>query len=351
MDNRGKVSIIIGCYNVSRWLIEKQLSCILNQTYKDLEVLLINDGSTDDTLDICNSLRENDNRIIVISKENGGLGSARNTGLDHASGDFVWFYDVDDEVDQDLIEKNVSWMTENQTDLNVFGYWCITPSLNLTQEVGFKERIITDNLQLKQIFVEELLIVPNGNGFAWNKFYRRSFLEQCHFRFGNQRIQQDELFNTQLYPKLKRVYISSELLYHYYIYNTGNTRSNYIPNRFDIYLSIDKGLKSFVKDWELNDQRVTDYINQRLYAGINTSIKFNTFHRNAPHSIREKKSIIMNILNRPESVECLNRVDTKKLSLEQKMYHYSYLNKSFVAICVLRYLFNNIRRIKHFIQR
>lgn len=351
MDNRGKVSIIIGCYNVSRWLIEKQLSCILNQTYKDLEVLLINDGSTDDTLDICYSLKEKDNRIIVISKENGGLGSARNAGLDHASGDFVWFYDVDDEVEQDLIEKNVSWMTNYQTDLNVFGYWCITPSQNLTQEVGFKERVITDNLQLKNIFVDELLLVPNGNGFAWNKFYRRSFLELHHFRFGNQRIQQDELFNVQLYPRLERVYISSELLYHYYIYNTGNTRSNYIPNRYDIYLSIDKGLKAFVSDWELNDKRVNDYINQRLYAGMNTSIKFNTFHKDAPHSIIGKKSIIMNILDRPESVECLSSVNTNQLSLEQKMYHYSYLIKSFVAICVLRFLFNNMRRIKHFIQR
>lgn len=351
MDNRGKVSIIIGCYNVSKWLREKRLSCILKQTYKDIEILLVNDGSTDDTLDICNSLRENDDRIIVISKENGGLGSARNAGLDHASGDFVWFYDVDDEAELDLIEKNVSWMTKNQTDLNVFGYWCITPSQNLTQEVGFKERLITDNLQLKKIYVDELLFIPNGNGFAWNKFYRRSFIEQNHFRFGNQRIQQDELFNAQLYPRLERILISSELLYHYYIYDIGNTRSNYIPNRYEIYLSIDKGLKDFAKEWKLDDKRVNDYINHRLYAGMNTSIKYNTFHKDAPHSIREKKSIIMNILDRPESVECLSSVNTNQLSLEQKIYHYSYLNKSFVAICVLRFLFNNMRRIKHFIQR
>ena len=136
-----KVSIIIGCYNVSNWLKEKKLSCILNQTYSNIEIILVNDGSTDDTLTICNSLKEIDNRIVIINKENGGLGSARNAGLDRASGDYIWFYDVDDEAEPDLIKKNVSWMSQYQTDLNIFGYWCITPSQHLTQEIKFKERI------------------------------------------------------------------------------------------------------------------------------------------------------------------------------------------------------------------
>ena len=185
MNNTIKVSIIIGCYNVSKWLKDKSLSCILNQSYKNIEILLVNDGSTDDTLSACNHLKGIDDRIIVISKENGGLGSARNTGLDHAKGDYVWFYDVDDEVELDIIEKNVLWMDQYKTDLNIFGYWCITPLQNLTQEVSFNKRLISNNQELKSIFVDELLLVPNGNGFAWNKFYRRSFLEDHHSRFGN----------------------------------------------------------------------------------------------------------------------------------------------------------------------
>lgn len=345
----GKVSIIIGCYNVSRWLKEKKLSCILNQTYKNIEVLLVNDGSTDDTLSLCNSLKKEDDRIIVITKENRGLGSARNEGLDHATGDYIWFYDVDDEVELNLIEKNVSWMSRHQTDLNIFGFWCITPSQNLTQEVIFKERIITKNNQLKSIFVDELLLVPNGNGFAWNKFYRRSFIEKYHFRFGDQRIQQDELFNTQLYPLLCRVYISSELLYHYYIYKFGNTRSKFIPDRYDIYISIFKGLRDFSTKWELDNKRLGQYIYNRLYVGLNTSVLFNTFHEDAPYSLKEKKHIIYNILNREETLECLDHIDISKKSFEQKLYYKAYRSKSFISICLLRFIFNHLRAIKHLI--
>lgn len=342
-----KVSIIIGCYNVSNWLKEKKLSCILNQTYSNIEIILVNDGSTDDTLTICDSLKEIDNRIVIVNKENGGLGSARNAGLDRASGDYIWFYDVDDEAEPDLIEKNVSWMSQYQTDLNIFGYWCITSPQHITKEVKFKERIINDNQQLKSIFVNELLLVPNGNGFAWNKFYRRSFIEKNHFRFGNQRIQQDELFNSQLYPQLSKVFISSELLYHYYIYGSGNTRSKFIPDRYDIYVSIYKGLKDFSTKWGLNDLRLNNYINNRLYSGLNSSILFNTFHKDCTYSLKEKKHIIFDILDRKETIECLDNIDIRKKNLEQKLYYKAYRNKSFISILILRFILNNLRIIKN----
>ena len=98
MENQGVVSVIICCYNVSHWLETKRLSCILNQSYSNIEIILVDDGSTDNTLPLCRDLATVDGRIKVITKENGGLGSARNVGLDAATGKYVWFYDVDDEA-------------------------------------------------------------------------------------------------------------------------------------------------------------------------------------------------------------------------------------------------------------
>ena len=240
MDTQDKalVSVIICLYNVSSFLREKKLSCILQQTYKNLEIILVDDGSTDDTYLLCEKLRNIDKRITLVKKENGGLGTARNAGLDNATGAYVWFYDVDDEADLQLIEKNVHWMEVYKSDMNIFGYHCITPALSLSENVSFTERKIHENQQLKSVFIDELLFVPNGNGFAWNKFYRRSFIEKYGFRFGCQRIQQDEVFNLQFYPFLDNVYISSELLYTYYIYSSGNNRSRYIHDRINIYISI-----------------------------------------------------------------------------------------------------------------
>ena len=346
-----KVSIIIGLYNVSFFLEEKRLSCLLNQTYSNLEIILVNDGSTDDTLSICHDLAKKDKRIVIVNKENGGLGSARNAGLDAATGEYIWFYDVDDEAELNLIEKNVRWMQAYQTDLNIFGYYCITPHLQTTEKVRFKERNITDNEFLKSVFIDELLLIPNGNGFAWNKFYRKSFIDKYQIRFGNQRIQQDEVFNLQFYPKLDKVYISSELLYHYYIYNTGNTRSKFIKDRYEIYHSIFMHLKDFASSWKLHDKRLEKYTYQRFYSGIENVILFNTFHPDSGYSLQEKKKEILRILNLASTKECLMFIKQNiPLGLEQRMYLKAYISKSFYQILCLKKVSKLLRDIKHFIK-
>ena len=224
---KGKVSVIIGLFNVVKYLEEKRLSCILQQSWNNLEILLINDGSTDNTPEICRELAREDSRIKFIDKTNGGLGSARNAGLDSASGEFVWFYDVDDDVELDLVEKNVRWMQDFGVDMTIFGMTLTYPDTGKTEESHFTDRLFTNNDDLKASFVDELFLVPNGNGFVWNKFYRLDFIQRVRARFGHQLIQQDELFNLQLYPQVCRLYLSSEALYHYYIYSSGNNRSRY----------------------------------------------------------------------------------------------------------------------------
>lgn len=346
-----KVSIIIGLYNVASFLKEKRLSCILNQTYSNIEIILVNDGSIDETQVICEELHAVDNRIIIVNKPNGGLGSARNAGLDAATGNYIWFYDVDDEAELDLIEKNVRWMQTYQTDLNIFGYYCITPHLHTTEEVRFKERKIIDNLSLKSIFIDELLFVPNGNGFAWNKFYRKSFIDKHQIRFGNQRIQQDEVFNLQFYPLLEKVYISSELLYHYYIYNIGNTRSKFIKDRYEIYHSIFNKLKDFAVRWNLQDKRLEKYTYQRFYAGIENVILFNTFHQDSGYSLQEQKKEILRILNLASTKECLMYMkQNQHFGLEQRMYLKAYTNQSFYQILCLKKISKLLRDMKHFIK-
>ncbi len=346
-NKKGLVSIIICLYNVSSYLREKKLSCIFQQTYQNLEIILVDDGSTDDTYTLCEELKDSDDRIILIRKRNGGLGSARNVGLDHAQGEYIWFYDVDDEADSQLVEKNVEWMETFGSDMNIFGYHCITPALHLSEEVHFKERIIHDNKTLKSIFVDELLFVPNGNGFAWNKFYRSSFIEKYGFRFGNQRIQQDEGFNLQFYPLLNNVYISSELLYSYYIYNSGNNRSRYISNRVDIYISIYNHFQSFITQWSLDDKRLEKYVYDRLYSGIEISILFNAFHRDSNCSREERKREIYGILNNQQIKNCIQYIyDRNELNLERTFYLHAFMHCSYNEIIFLKKIFQILRMIK-----
>lgn len=345
---KGRVSIIIGLFNVSNYLEEKRLSCILHQSWSDLEILLVNDGSTDNTPALCQELAKEDARIRLINKPNGGLGSARNAGLDAATGEFVWFYDVDDDVELDLIEKNVRWMQDYQVDMTIFGMYYSYPDTDHTEISHFKDHLFTSNEELKASFVDDLFLVPNGNGFVINKFYRRDFIQRVRARFGWQRIQQDELFNFQLYPNVNRLYVSSEPLYHYYIYSNGNNRSRFIPDRILIYESIFDGINLFLEDWNLNDKRVAEAAYKRLYQGIDQCVLFNSFHPAAPSSRKWKKAEIIGILSRPKVRNCLDHITRhNEFNLEGKMFLHAYNARSYSQIHFLRAVFLVLRRIKH----
>lgn len=345
---KGKVSIIIGLFNVSKYLEEKKLSCILNQSWKDLEILLINDGSTDNTAGICEELAKQDARIRIVDKPNGGLGSARNAGLDAASGEFVWFYDVDDDVELNLVEKNVGWIKDSGADMTVFGMSYTYPDTDYTEASHFKDWVFKSNEELKASFVDRLFLVPNGNGFVTNKFYRKDFLDRVHARFGLQRIQQDELFNLQLYPNVNRLYLSSEVLYHYFIYNSGNNRSRYIPERISVYESIFDGINEFQKDWGLKDKRMEDAAYERLYQGIGISILFNTFHPDAPSSQKWKREEINGILSRPTVLRCLDHfTKNNSFNIEGKLFLHAYNARNYSQIRLFRSVFQALRKIKH----
>lgn len=340
-------SIIIGCYNVAPWLREKRLRDIRQQSDANIEIILVDDGSTDDTPVLLQTLAEEDSRIRIITKENGGLGSARNAGLEAARGEYIWFYDVDDEAEPHLVEKNVEWMTTYHTQLNIFSFKATTPAQHLTENVIFEEQLVESNEALHDIFLDKLFFMRYGNGFAWNKFYNRCFLENHGIRFGNQRIQQDELFNLQIYPLAQRVYISSEPLYHYFIYEHGNARSRYIPHRYAIYRSIFEGIRHFSEKWSLQDSRLEDYMHRRLYDGISQTILFNTFHPDSPLDKKGKKGEIMQILHDPSVKKCIHYIAQQQpRSLEQRLYLKAYQNESFCAICWLRQIFGLLRNIK-----
>ncbi len=341
-------SIIVGCYNISSWLRDKKLMCIRQQSYRQTELILVDDGSTDDTPHLLQSLASEDPRIRIVTKENGGLGSARNAGLDAARGEYVWFYDVDDEADLHLVEKNVEWMNGHQTDLNIFSFTATTISTGLCEEVKFSDQLIESNSALHDIFLDQLFFVRNGNGFAWNKFYRREFIERHGIRFGNQRIQQDELFNLKIYPHAERVYLSSEPLYHYFIYEQGNTRSRYIPDRYSIYLSIYEGINDFAKRWNLTDDRLHSHAIRRLYNGMSQSILVNTFHPDAPLSKEEQRNEILHILNHPMSQECIHYMEGHQpRHIEERLYLRAFRHHSVPSIRILRHCFALLKRMKH----
>lgn len=298
-SNNPLVTVAVPAYNVEKFL-EKGMKSVLAQTYKNLEIILVDDGSTDSSAVICDKLAAEQENIRVIHKENGGPGSARNAGLDAAQGKYIYFFDVDDTISPQLIAYNVEMAEKYQTQLNIFSFNVRVDGENQNEDILMKEHLLESNDDLREIYCEELLFTKHGNGFVWNKFYLLSFLKQNGIRFGNQRIQQDELFNMQLYPILDRVYISSEVLYNYVIYRSGNVGSRYLPDKYKVAINIFHRFISFYQTWKLDDEKVLSYIYNRFEGTLVNAMTYNLEHPDNPQTNTEKVNSLRMIMDDPD---------------------------------------------------
>lgn len=197
------VSIIIPVYNAQQYL-PITVDSILAQTYTDFELLLIDDGSKDNSLSVCESYAQKDHRVKVFHKENGGVSSARNYGLDQASGYYITFVDSDDYIFPDCIETMVkegegydllicSWQKATREDFNI-------------QELLKKRKVTTECICAKNI-EEMTYVIPKigyKNTSVWNQLFKKSIIEEHHIRF--EHIQrEDELFSFTFFQYINSV--------------------------------------------------------------------------------------------------------------------------------------------------
>ncbi|NDV78859.1 glycosyltransferase [Dysgonomonas sp. 511] len=344
------VSIIVPIYNVIKF-IDRGINNILSQTYANLEILLIDDGSTDGSGELCDYWSVKEERIKVYHKKNGGAGSARNLGMSKASGKYIYFFDIDDLADKELLDYNVRIMEEKQVDFILFGFSTIEVGRNnIRDEITFVEQEIHSNEELKQIYVDTILLTKNGNGFPWNKFYRRSFLEKHNIIYEDQRIQQDEVFNLKLYLYLEKAYISQKILYTYFIYNIGNTRSHFIEDRFDIYVSVRSHFENLCNYWKLEDSRYDEYLNKRFYNSVEICINFNMFHKDCIWNTKEKKKELKRIMEHCYTKDAISFVEEHKyLNRERRLYLYAYKIQKLFLVRIYNYFFHIARLVKKFI--
>lgn len=222
MDN-SLVSIIIPIYNAEKYLRDN-LDSVVNQTYKNLEIILLNDGSTDNSLSICKEYSSRDNRIVVIDKPNSGQGDTRNKGIELATGRYIYFADSDDLLDLKLIETAVAGIEAGDNDLYVFNYYHSYErkdgSRNNLKERAFLEgdhKIGSDKERLK--FIANYFL-NYGCGFeVWNRLYRADIIKNRNIKFPVFKpvIAEDAGFNLFYLMHVSKLKVTNERLY-YYLY-------------------------------------------------------------------------------------------------------------------------------------
>ena len=202
-----KVSIIIPIYNAEN-TIEKCISSILKQTYKDYELLLIDDGSTDNSLKVIKKYSKYKN-IRILNQENHGVAYTRNRGIKEATGDYIMFIDNDDFIDSDYIEKHITTISKENSDIVISGY----RRINVENKVLHEEK-------LRDTYWSRFIIMA-----PWAKVYRRNFLLKNNIEFLSYGIGEDVYFNLIIYSFKPKITILNYIVYNWF-FNTKSVSNN-----------------------------------------------------------------------------------------------------------------------------
>lgn len=324
------ISIIVPVYKVEKYL-DACVRSILDQSYRDLEVILVDDGSPDRCGVMCDEWAHLDNRVRVIHKENGGVCSARNTGLDAARGEYVAFVDSDDWIEPDMYTAMMEKVVEFGCDVVLCD--CIKEHPGKTTlythpiRPGFYGRA-----ELEREYFPHLLMMENVEYPAtisnWLLLFRRELAKGIRYLTGV-RYSEDLLFGAQLlYRSNSFFYIKGKALYHYRMNPTSATH-RFVPDKWQDYLKLHDGIREAFENSEFDFSRQIDLcLLFFLYNAVGDLF-------GGPISRQEKKTMILSMLNTPRVREMFSRLDIASLPVSRKLKILTHLYRTRIGIPLL----------------
>lgn len=208
MISNRKVSIIVPVYNSEKYL-DRSIQSIIDQTHQNLEIILVNDGSTDSSLTICREKESTDPRIIVIDKPHNGVASTRNEGLNHCTGDYIGFVDSDDYIAKEMYEELVKSLETSQADIAECGHFVVDDKNNIIQKYPLKKSLIKGSYNCSKHF----LSMDNSRTYCCNKLYSKKLFD--NLRFAHLIHSEDYLINVQAHYYANSKVIIDTCFYYY----------------------------------------------------------------------------------------------------------------------------------------
>ena len=258
-----KYSVIVPVYNVENYL-SRCIDSLLAQNYADLEILLIDNGSNDQSGQICENYAAQFSNITAYHIPNKGVGSARNFGLSKAKGEFICFVDADDYLVGNLF-SDVESQLDSQLDLLVFSYYnSIEKNLS---EINRSAKILpTEGKKDKGEFIAlfQELWLTDMMYTVWNKIYRKEFLEEHQIIFESYELGEDVRFNLNVYQHVNAVFLVKS---GYYVYVSGRVDSamgQHNPNRMNYQLEELEKIDQLMSRWGIHDEQFVDQIKSRI---------------------------------------------------------------------------------------
>ena len=236
-----EVSMIVPVYQVEKY-IAQCIESVLNQTFKDFELILIDDGSKDKSGSICDLYAAKDDRILVIHTENRGAAAARNVGLDHASGRYITFIDGDDYLDEHMIARMYEEIEHSEYDMVVCDFLNLLPDEEDNFIVHLQEETVNGRNVLEHLKNERNYGLWT---IVWNKIYKREVLE--NLRFPDGKYFEDEFFSNQLYLFSNQIHVIPDVLCYHRVLASSTMNTQKIENYLDLLDALQERLDIYFK--------------------------------------------------------------------------------------------------------
>lgn len=269
MEITSKVSVIIPVYNTEAY-VEKAVNSIQNQTLKEIEIIIINDGSTDTSLSILEKLAGHDNRIRLYSQENQGLSCSRNNGKNYSTGEYIYFMDSDDYLEPETLEICYNQSKKNNLDFATFDAAILHCNNKIDINLKYQRKAYTDDQQIYegQKLLNILLDNECYSPSACLSFIKKSFLENIHLNFYPKIIHEDQLFTCQLYLQAKRVMHIHQDFFKRRIREDSIMTQRFSMKNMSAYFIVTDELLKFAKQHPGTAQTIDKYLSQMLNAAV-----------------------------------------------------------------------------------
>lgn len=320
---KGIVSVVLPIYNVEKYL-NRCVESVVNQSYKNLEIILVDDGSPDNCPALCEDWAKKDSRIKVVHKENAGLGYARNTGIENATGEYICFFDSDDYIALDAIEKAYSCISENEAEMVLFGFCNVDSSGKIKKcTIPKTQKKLYCHSEVQSYVLPNLIAPDPTTGertnlwmSAWVCMYSMEAIQRGQWKFVSERqyISEDVYSLLFLYKGLKSVAILSEALY-YYCENGNSLTHTYRQDRYDrIKSCYDACINACDKlnyNQDIKDRLAFQYVSNTIGA-----LKLIV---TAECSKKEQKELVKEIITDKHLQTVVQKMNTSKESLPRKI--------------------------------
>lgn len=326
---RNTVTIIIPIYNAEKTL-HRCLKSITEQTYNHLDIILIDDGSTDKSTEICRTFLQQDNRITFIKQKNTGPAGARNQGIKNATGTFIQFVDADDYIERNMIEQLVKLIDKN--DLVICGYEANSEKITPHIEGSYS---IHDTIQhFGQLYQDTIIQSP------CNKLYKRNIIEGHELIFQeNCSFGEDLRFNLAYLAHCKQIFFTKKSFYTYV--QTKNSLTNtYIDNLFDKQLAIHNDVCQFLIQHDGQTEENLSNVNETFFRSIIQSAT-NIIHPNSPYTRAEQKQQLRKLIN---DKTLATKLSYHPRNIQSRLFKYLMQRKATTRMLILLRLKETLRK-------